>query len=80
MATPYNVREAGPARGGEAVVVATPFSRVSRALYVGVGGDVTVEFSDGSTVEFVGVPAGTVLPVAAVEVTAATATDMVALF
>lgn len=54
-----------------------------RALYIGGAGDVSVNFPGRSTaVVFVGVPAGTVLPVQAMRVraTGTTATSIVALF
>lgn len=52
------------------------------AIYVGGAGDVAVVFPGGTAVTFVGVPAGTVLPVRAVRVnsTNTTATSMVALY
>ena len=49
----------------------------ARGLYVGVGGDITLESFDGSVVQFVGVLSGSILPVASARVTAATATNMV---
>jgi len=49
----------------------------ARGLYVGVGGDITLESFDGAVVQFVGVLSGSILPVASARVTAATATDMV---
>jgi hypothetical protein len=54
-----------------------------RALYIGGAGDVSVNFPGSPTaVVFVGVPAGTVLPVQAMRVraTGTTATSIVALF
>lgn len=52
-----------------------------RALYVGVAGNVSV-LSGGAAVVFVGVQAGSILPVetARVNSTATTATNIVALF
>lgn len=41
---------------------------VTRALYVGVGGDIQIVTSRGSSVLFVGVPSGAVLPVRAAQV------------
>lgn len=71
-----------PARTASAVVTDTPFGAVSRAIYVGGTGAVSAVMSDGSTVVFSGVQAGTILPIRAIEVnTSGTdATDMVALF
>lgn len=43
-----------------------------RALYIGGGGNVTVMMRGGATVEFVGVAAGTILPIRVQEVRAAT--------
>jgi hypothetical protein len=52
-----------------------------RAIYVGVGGDISVATPTGN-VTFVGVPQGTILPVAASKVrsTGTTATTMVGLY
>lgn len=51
-----------------------------RAVYVGGAGDVAIKHTeDGDAVTYVGVPAGTILPVSGVRVmsTGTTATDMV---
>lgn len=55
---------------------------VSRAIYVGGAGDVKVVTLGGETTTFVGVPAGTVLPVRAKRVlsTGTTATNMVNMY
>lgn len=60
----------------------TVLSPAPRALYVGVGGDVTVIMeSDGSEVVFKNVPTGVILPVRVSKVKAATvATFIVALY
>lgn len=52
-----------------------------RGLYIGGTGDVAVVCADGSTVTFVAVPAGSLLPVQVVQVlaTGTTAGDIVAL-
>jgi hypothetical protein len=73
---------ADPAYGVEAVVLDTNLNVTSRALYVGVGGNVNVVASDGSTALFFAVPAGTVLPVRIRRVLSAstTAANMVALY
>lgn len=57
-------------------------ANVSRALYVGSGGDVAVTMKGGGDVTFVAVPDGAVLPISVthVKVTGTTATDMVALW
>lgn len=54
----------------------------SRAIWVGVGGDISVEMVDGGTQVFVGVVAGSLLPlqVTRVNLTSTTATDMVSVF
>jgi hypothetical protein len=44
---------------------------VTRALYVGGGGDVTTVLQSGASVSFAGVMGGTLLPVRAVRVLAA---------
>jgi len=47
---------------------------VTRALYTGAGGDFTVIMADAeSTVTFVGVPAGVILPIQVYQITAAPA-------
>jgi len=53
----------------------------ARGIYVGVTGNITVVDPKGATVAFLGVPAGTVLPISTDQVmaTGTTATDLVAL-
>ena len=46
------------------------FEFTSRAIYAGAAGDVALVLADGATATFRGVPAGTVLPVAATRVLA----------
>ena len=57
-------------------------SYVTRALYVGTGGNVKVQMQDSGTVTFVSVPTGTTLPIRCKKVFATNtdATDMVALW
>lgn len=52
----------------------------TRGLYCGSGGDFTLLSKNGNSAQFVGVPAGAILPVQAVSMTATTATGVVALF
>lgn len=49
-------------------------SYVTRALYVGGAGDVAVTMQDSGEVTFVGIPAGTTIPVR-VKIVKATGTD-----
>lgn len=73
-----------PVRDAEAAVdgIDTTLGRTSRALYVGVGGDLAVELAEGTTVTFRGVPAGSLLPFRATRIlgTLGTATGVVALW
>jgi hypothetical protein len=73
----------GPAETAKAV---TPSDTTTiggcRALWVGGAGNLTLDFPDGSNnVPIVGVPAGTLLPIAPLRVkVATTATSIVALY
>jgi len=60
----------------------TEFAVRTRALYIGSGGALTVTMIDGSNVTFVGVVAGSVLPLRVIKVlaTGTTASSIVALF
>lgn len=73
-----------PANEAEAVTPSdtTKLTGTTRALYIGVGGNVTVLMPDGTTVLFVGLQSGTILPVRVrrVNSTATTATSIVALY
>lgn len=71
-----------PATSAVAVVINTPFDDTARALFVGVGGDVSLVTLNGDTVVFKNVPSGTILPVACTNVTTTntTATNLVALY
>lgn len=42
---------------------AAPVLEVTRAIYVGVAGDLTATFASGETVTFQNVAAGTILPI-----------------
>ncbi len=73
-----------PASFAEVVVPhnTTNLSSVSRAIYVGVGGDVNVVmFGSDAQILFKGVPTGALLPIRVKRVlsTSTTATDMVSL-
>jgi hypothetical protein len=61
----------------------TIYEQPTRALYIGGAGNLTVDMADGgSSVLFVGVPAGTLLPIQVTRIyaTATTATSIVALY
>ena len=72
-----------PAGHAEAVTPhdSTNFAREMEGLYVGGTGDVVVVLPSGTAITFVGVPAGTILPVRCIRVnsTSTTATSIVAL-
>jgi len=74
-----------PAGHAEAVTTgdtsANNFSREAEALYVGGTGDVALVLPSGTAITFVGVPAGTILPVRCIRVNTSNtdATSMVAL-
>jgi hypothetical protein len=71
-----------PARNAEAVTPhnTTELDTVSRALWVGGGGNITVLMADGQTVLISGIASGTLLPIQIKRVnsTGTTATLMVA--
>ena len=48
----------------EAVTKSDTLSNVGRAVWVGTDGDVTLQLTDGTIVEFLGCLKGTILPVA----------------
>lgn len=74
----------GPAYRGFTITPddATPFTYLTRAIWVGGAGNVVVVWSDDTTSTLVGVVAGTLLPVRAKRVnsTSTTATSMVGLY
>ena len=85
MISNINISESSvPANQAEAVTTSDTvnLSGTARALYIGVGGNVTVLMPDGTTVLFTGVQSGTILPVRVrrVNSTATTATSIVALY
>lgn len=55
---------------------------VTRGLYIGTGGDISVTMADGQTLTFVSVPTGTILPiqVSKIRSTGTTADWIVALY
>lgn len=86
MATPEFtiVNNPNPAEYAVAVTPSntTDLTNVTRALYIGGDGDVTVDMPDGSTVLFANAAAGTILPIRVKRVrsTGTAATGIVALF
>lgn len=70
-----------PVIGGFAIAPhdSTPLPEITRALYVGVAGDVTLILASGQSVMLKAVPAGTLLPVRAqrVNATGTTAASLV---
>lgn len=61
----------------------TVFEQPTRALYIGAAGNLTVDMADGgSSVLFVGVQGGTLLPIQVTRIyaTGTTATSIVALY
>lgn len=83
---PYRFANPGieaPAYDGFAVTPhnSTNFNVAARALYIGGAGDVVVVMASGAVLTFVGVPAGTLLPVRCTRVnsTNTTATSIIGL-
>jgi len=72
-----------PATGGEAITPDDNFilTQPTRAIYVGTGGDLRVEFIDGSIETFRGTLGGMIYPMRVQKVlaTGTTATDIVGL-
>ena len=86
MSDPYSSHVSGlesPASDGFAVTPddTNPLPSVTRALYIGGVGDVTVTMKSGATVTFKAVATGAILPVrvVAVAATGTTATHLVGL-
>jgi len=73
-----------PARSGAALIPSdvTPLPVLTRAVYIGVAGNLSVELADGDVVAFQNLPAGTILPirVAKARATGTTAGGLVALW
>lgn len=81
----YSNPASGPATNAAAVTPADGTDLpdgIARALYIGGAGDVSLVTNGGSTVTFVALVAGTILPVLVKRVrsTGTTATDLVALY
>lgn len=69
-----------PAISGKVVTPSDATVISARSLYIGVGGTVVVEWTDGTTSTFINVVSGTILPVNVVKVRASTtATNIIAL-
>ena len=70
-----------PATGAFSIIPhdSTPLNEITRALYIGSSGDVTVIMRSGQEVTFVSIQPGTVLPIRAalVKATGTTATGIV---
>jgi len=69
--------------GGSAAAIVNDAAIAScRAIYVGVGGDISMKINGGTTLEFKNAQAGSIIPVNATLVTAAntTATNLIALW
>ena len=87
MPSPY--REHGPMAPAQGAIAVTPHDttelskKPTRALFVGVGGDVALKLTDDTAaVTFKNVPSGTILPVGCYLVlsTGTTATNILALY
>lgn len=81
---PHSEAAMWPASGVEAVTPhdTNELTVVSRALWVGSAGDLAVLMVDGTTATFVGIPAGTLMPlrVRRVNSTDTTASSIVSLY
>lgn len=78
-----NVHPADPAQDAAAVTASdTTNIGIARGIYVGGAGNLAVTTSAGNNVTFVGVAAGTIVPIQCVRVlsTGTTATSIVAMF
>ena len=70
-----------PPEHGAAVVPGEDLAHVTRALYVGGGGDVAVRLQDGSELVLANVPGGTLIPIRVTRVlTGTSATQIVGLW
>ena len=80
--TPWGANNnTSPAQDGYAITPSDTanFASPFRAIYVGVGGDITLVTMGGTTLLFVGVPQGAILPQSGVRVnaTATAATSLI---
>ena len=74
-------RNTNPGKDAASVTAGVPFpAGVCRALWVGGAGNITVTMEAGTSVSFNGIQAGTWMPIQCTVVSAATATDIVAVF
>ena len=86
MANPNHevVNHPAPAEYATAVTPSdsTDLTKVARALYVGTGGNISLNTPDGATVLFSNVQAGSILPIRAkrINATNTTASNIVALY
>ena len=79
----HNSSLTSPAAGAFAVVPhdTDPVPNVTRAIYVGLGGALSVEMQWGGTVTFVNVPDGSLLPLRVRRVlTSSTAASLIGLY
>lgn len=73
----------GPANDGFSVTPndVAALAEITRAIYVGTAGNISLTLTSGAALTFINVPSGTLLPVRATEVksTGTTATDLIGL-
>ena len=70
-----------PPEHGAAAVAGADLVHVTRAVYVGGGGDLAVRLQDGTELTLANVPAGTLIPIRVTRVLAgSTATQIVGLW
>ena len=71
-----------PPEHGATVVPGADLAHVTRALYVGGGGDVAVRLQDGTEITLANVPTGTLIPIRVIRVlaTGTSATQIVGLW
>lgn len=86
MTIPFDGRSAaitGPAPDGFAITPddATELSEITRAIYIGTAGDITLTLVSNTELLFKNIPSGTILPVRArrIKATGTTATDLLGL-